>query len=88
MKITKVRVSYSELVSTGNFENKKVGCELEAEISREEAYEPARKNLYEMCVEYVKEKIAGEDVVIVSKTVYDKYCEILNIANGVSDLPF
>ena len=90
MKITKVRVSYSELVSTGNFKNKKIGCELEAEVGIDETYPTLREFLYHRCKDFVKEKISDNDSITISKAAHDKYCEFLKIANDVTavgDLP-
>lgn len=91
MKITSVTVGYSRLVTEGNFSNRRFSCELTADISSDDcSYEAARDLLAKKCENYVESKIAGEEIIVVSKEKATRLREVVKAIQSVNetDLPF
>jgi hypothetical protein len=92
MKITAVTVGYSRLVTTGGFNNVRHSCELTAEITKDDitSYEAVRDLLQKKCEEFVESKIAGEELIVVSKEKAEKLKEVVKAIQSVNqtDLPF
>jgi hypothetical protein len=89
MRITCVCVGYSRLVTGEGFTNKKHSLELTADCEDDE-YTTVLNDLERKCENYVESKLAGSDVIVITKEQGEKIKSLVqSIYNLKSDeLPF
>ena len=91
MQVRNVTVGYSRLVTGDNFSNKRYSCELTAELRDGDHFETIRSDLERQCVNYVESKIAGQEIIVVTKEQAEKLKAILKASfelNNADELPF